>query len=135
MIKKYILFSDDVRNEENGKLMVIGLLGAAIVPEKLPLTMPFAVTAAISVEGTGDGRITGTLRHVDSGTEVLSFEARGTIGHETDILIPFKFSRVRFEKPGLYEILLKPEGQEEGLRESFRVAEPAADKIQAISLA
>jgi hypothetical protein len=129
--KKYFLTSEDVRKEEGtGQLIVIGLFVSDILPNKLPMTMSIAFTWGLHVEGLGDIKIEGKLRHVESDTAVLSFTASGTVEPDSendrsaDFLLPFRFKHVKFDKAGTYEVSLKAEGQEESIVESFRIAEP-----------
>ena len=63
---RYILISDDVRTENNGKLMLIGLYGDEILVPRLPLAIPLAFTAGIVLEGEGAFDLSGKLRHPDS---------------------------------------------------------------------
>jgi hypothetical protein len=119
--KRFILIADDVRTEDNGKAIVIGLYGPDILTAKVPLAMPLAFLAGVAIKSRSKIKLRGSLTHLDSGRELLSFGAEGETRGNTNVLIPFKFPVVTFEKPGLYEVSLQIEGQEEPLTERFSV--------------
>ena len=118
---RFILISDDVRTEDNGKLIVIGLHGSEIQVPHLPVAIPLAFTAGIHLEGQGAFNLSGTLRHSNSGEELLSFWAKGETQKSGAGYVPFKFATVHFREAGIYEVSLAVEGQEEWMTEPFEI--------------
>ncbi len=120
-ILRYILVSDDVRKEDNGKLMVIGLHGHEILVTRLPITIPLAFTAGIVFEGEGAFDLSGKLRHSESGDELLTFGATGAAKKSGSAYVPFKFPMIQLKDAGVYQVVLAVKGQDDVLTESFAV--------------
>ena len=118
---RYILISDDVRTENNGKLIVIGLYGPEILVQRLPIAIPLAFTAGIVLESEGAFDLSGKLIRPDSAEELLTFGATGEAKKSGAAYVPFKFPIVKFSQAGIYEVSLAVEGQEERLTETFEL--------------
>ena len=93
--------------------MLIGLYGDEILVPRLPLAIPLAFTVGMVLEGEGAFDLSGKLSHPDSGEELLKFGATGEAKKGGAAHVPFRFPIVQFKEPGVYEVLLAVEGQEE----------------------
>ena len=118
---RHILISDDVRTENNGKLLLIGLYSREMDTQRLPLIIPLAFTVGVLIEGDGAFALTGKLTRPASGEELLTFEATGKTRKSGAGYVPFKFPSVTFKDAGIYEVSVCVKGQEERLAETFEV--------------
>ena len=118
---RFILISDDVRTEDNGKLIVIGLQGNEIHVPHLPVAIPLAFTTGIMLEGGGAFKLSGKLMHGRSGEELLTFWAKGEAVKGGIAYVPFKFGSIQFREPGTYHVSIVVAGDEEHLTESFEI--------------
>ena len=115
------VISDDVRIENNQKLMLIGLYGPEIHLQTLPAVIPLAFTAGIVIDGEGKFRLSGKLKRSGSDKELLTFGAKVAAKKKGTGYVPFKFPCVNLEEAGTYEVSLGVEGQDEQLTELFEV--------------
>ena len=114
-IKPNLQFSvmcDDVRREENGKFMLIGLF-EAINSKKFPATHPSMFV--INRWCKGEGTFTQKIRLVSARDNAVIFQTDDQVFELTDIYkhhtLISKFNNISFKGPGKYwlEVLLDKE--------------------------
>jgi hypothetical protein len=94
-----ILFCDDVRQEANGKHILIGVFGADILPTMLPGVLPLAIYLRVFGMTKGDHHFRITLTTND-GDLLGEIEGRTTVFDDTTASIfPFSAVAIHIEKP------------------------------------
>jgi len=120
---RYILICDDVRREDNGKLILIGLYLPDMVVQQIPFLMPtlsFFLNLESDRPGTFAFRI--TIQHQESGT--ILGQAMGMIpvaNPAAPIIIPVKVGGVQFNSAGLYSFSMSVDGQPDPLVATWNV--------------
>lgn len=120
---KYTIICDDVRREDNGKLIILGVYMGAIVVPQLPFVLP-TLTIFSMLEGDRPESWSWklSLQNLEKGK--LIAEARGfaNVLKQGLVVMPMKFGAIRFEDPGVYSAALEIEGHKEPVTTSFTVA-------------
>src|SRR5438034_10478377 len=110
----YMLICDEVRVENTGKLIVIGLYGADIRVPKFPFifsSLTFVQAMMIDVAGTY--QFHGRINHAESETAVASFEGGMEVGSPGFGFVPIRFGNLELAKEGHYIFTLNVNGQVE----------------------
>ncbi len=113
---RYILMCDDVRREDNGKFIVLGMYTPDMVVQQIPFLMP-TLTFLINLESDrpGNFQFQTKVEHQESGTIVPQTQAMGIIAIANPLqtaVIPVKFVGVVFNVQGLYSFSLELTGQQ-----------------------
>jgi hypothetical protein len=120
--QKYILVCDEVRQENNGKFMVIGLYTPDMTLPQIPFVLP-SLTFFIALDsdrpGTHQCRI--SLQHLETG-QVLA-QGMGGFGFLRPGLatFPIKFNNVQIMGAGAYTFSLTIDGERDPITTSFNV--------------
>lgn len=105
----YTLVCDDVRREQSGKLIVIGMYTAGVVLQRIPANLPgLTFLTALQPTAAGKWEFTFRLSHVATGA-VLGPE--GKIEIEVPkvggpAVIPIRIGPLNFQMPGEYAFTL-----------------------------
>jgi len=119
---KYTLICDDVRQENNGKLIVIGLYLPDIAAFQIPVLLPsLTFIQALESDRPGQWTFRMKLTHLESGHQVA--EAMGAINVAQPGLAVsvVKFGNVTFDRLGTYNMTLTIEEHREPILVSFNV--------------
>lgn len=110
----YILMCDDVRREDNGKLMVLGLYPVDMTIQQIPAVLPsLTFFCNLSSDRPGTYRVSVKLRHEESGRAAgEALAAFPILDPRGPIIAPIKFSPVQLNSAGLYSFSLEIEGQQ-----------------------
>src|SRR5437867_1005357 len=98
---KYTLICDDLRREDNAKLLVVGLYTGVIGLPQLPFTMPLTFAMFLDFDTVGHHSIKFRLQHLETGRSLT--EGRGGFFSQQPGLAaaPIKFL-VQFDTAGVY---------------------------------
>jgi hypothetical protein len=119
---KYTLVCDDVRQENNGKLLIIGLYTPNIAAFQIPMALPsLSFLQAVETDRPGQFTFRLQLQHLESGHQTA--EARGVLnfvqpGYGINVV---RFSNVLIDRLGTYNVILTVEDQREPIMTSFDV--------------
>ena len=108
LIHKYTLVCDEIRREDNGKLMIIGLYTPGLVLPKFPAQLSkltFMNYLDVTAPGTWD--LAFKLNHTDTGA-IVSPEGRAKVevSEIGVLLMPIVIVNVNFQMPGNYTFTL-----------------------------
>lgn len=117
----YTLCCDDVRQENNGKFIVVGLYTPDIVVPAVPFalaTLCFFVVFTVDTKSQGKRNINFRLKQGDNLVAGGSgqIEVRGTTA-----ALPLRFGGVQLPTAGMYVFVLEIEGEPEAITHEFRV--------------
>jgi hypothetical protein len=119
---KYILMCDEVRVENNGKLMLLGLYMPDMTVPQLPFVIP-SLTFLIALESDRPGtiQIRFAIQLLDSGQNLG--EGMGATGFPKPGLavMPIQLRNVSIQTAGTYVFSITFEGQREPITHSFNV--------------
>jgi|SRR5579862_69319 len=112
---RYILMADDVRREDNGKFIILGMYTPDMVVQQIPFLMP-TLTFFLNLESDRPGNFGFKTKvvHQDTGTVLQQTVAMGLLAitdPQLPTMIPVKFVGVIFNAQGLYSFSLEIENQ------------------------
>jgi hypothetical protein len=100
------LVCDDVRVEDNGKLLVIGVYTPNIVLPGLPALLPtLALFHLWRADTAGQYPIQLRLGHPESGSDLVKWVLNFNVTAPGDGVAMSKFANVHFEHAGRYELV------------------------------
>lgn len=108
---RYTIICDDLRREDNGKLIVLGMYMGTITIPQLPFILPtLTILALMDVDRPESLSWKMTVQHLERGRTIL--EARGflTAPQPGPVVMPVKFGGVRLDEGGTYHAVLGQEG-------------------------
>ena len=111
--QRYMLLCDDVRKEDNGKMLLLGVYTPDMTVPQLPFVAPtLAFFFCLEADRPGNWSTKFKLQHMETGQVV--FEGMGGIGFpKVGAAVNFiKFGNVQFVSAGSYVFSLDIEGQE-----------------------
>lgn len=108
---EYTLLCDDVRREDNGKLILIGLYTPHIVIPMLPMGFPsLSFVIAFTSDGPARHQIRAQLRHLETGHslgELMGMLQHAQAGLGVGVL---RFPNLIFTQAGHYNLVVTVEG-------------------------
>jgi len=113
---------DDIRREDNGKLLLIGVYGQSIAVPQFPATLPSLVFfQGLESDRPGSWTVRMRLQHLDTGQKVM--EGMGMINFRQPGAgaNPIRLPGVQFQNPGTYHFVLDIEGQPDPIMYEFSV--------------
>lgn len=121
---KYTLICDDVRREDNGKMIIVGVYGPVLGLSQLPMILPSGLTFLSFWDcdrpGMVDLKI--KLQLLEGGTRPL-IEARANINvvQPGPAALPIKLGPIQFNAAGAYNLVIDIDGQKEPVIVPFTV--------------
>jgi hypothetical protein len=113
---RYVLMSDDIRREDSGKFIVIGLYTPDMVVPQIPFLMPtLAFFANLETDRQGNFNFRTRVQHQETGDVLPTTVAMGTLAitnPQLPVILPFKFGGISFNAQGLYSFSLEIDGQD-----------------------
>lgn len=119
---KYILMCDEVRQEVNGKFIIIGLYTPDMTIPQIPFGLP-SLTFFVAVESDrpGNFQMRFSLSHLESGQHVV--EGMGGVGFPRPgvgtMILPLR--NVPIQSAGSYVFSLTIEGQRDPITSTFNI--------------
>jgi hypothetical protein len=110
---RYILVCDDVRREDNGKIIIIGLYLPDMAVPQIPFVLP-TLTFFCNLESDRPGNFSMRvkLRHEDSGRDIAEAIAMLPVVDPTQpVIVPIKFGNAQIGSAGLYSFSLEIQDQ------------------------
>jgi hypothetical protein len=113
----YTIICDDVRREDNGKLIVLGMYMGTITVPMLPFVFPtLTVLSLFHGEKPESWSWRLSIQNLENNSQVIA-EARGfaTVPAPGPGIMPVKFTGLPITQAGAYQIVLEREGDREPL--------------------
>ena len=133
---KYTLVCDEVRQENNGKFIVIGVYTPGIVLPRFPTGLPkltFFNCFEPSENGAWD--LGFQLRHVDTGAIVgpdgrikIEIQIKAETGGIPQSYVPITIPNIQFQMPGMYAFTLNG-ANFEGVTVAFPVTQQSTTRV------
>jgi len=119
---RYVLVCDEVRQENTGKFIIVGLYTPDLIVGQIPVVLP-GLTFFIGVESDRPGnyqcRI--SLQHLETGQLVAQGMAGFTIQRPGFGPIPIRLANLQLNAIGAYVFTLQVDGEREPITASFSV--------------
>lgn len=109
---KFTLVCDDVRREDNGKLLILGVYNQIILVPQFPVVLPMLTFLHyLDSDRPGTWSVRMRLEHLETGQRLL--DAMGIIGFQQPGggTHPVRIAPAQFQVPGVYNFVLEVEGQ------------------------
>jgi len=119
---KYTLVCEDVRQEINGKFIILGLYTPDIVFPQIPTTLPsLTFFQCLESDRPGHWSLTLTLQHLETGRKLI--EAHGGVVFQRPglAIAQVKFGNVQFQVAGPYNFVVQIESQADPIITEFSV--------------
>jgi hypothetical protein len=118
----YTIICDDVRREDNGKLLLLGMyLGTIAVPQ-LPTLLPsFTVLSIFESDRPGTWSWKLAIQRLESGKTIAEAKGFANVQQPGTGVMPIKFGGLRFDETGAYAVTIEIEGQPEPFVTNFFV--------------
>ena len=140
---RYMLVCDQIRQEANGKFLIVGLYTPDIVVDAVPAVLPM-LAFLVALDSTEAGTITATFQfsHADQILVCGSIEA--ILARPGVVILPFNVGPVQVMSAGLYTFSVQIVGQATPLTHTFAVhlnatmpaaAVPRGDRVFALRAA
>lgn len=111
-ILRSTLLCDDVRREDSGKLIIIGVYTPHIVVQSTPAVLSLWTFQVWEADAVSTNRLTILVRHIESRTTVFEGAAHVAIPGSGQGFLAFPFGRLRFDLPGPYEFVVMIDGDD-----------------------
>jgi hypothetical protein len=123
---KYTLICDDIRREDNGKLMILGMYGPVVLVPQIPFTLPtMAFLVAVESDRLGQWGMKFRVQLLETGRALI--EGNGFFGVQQPGfgLASIKFSQVTFQALGVYNFIVQIEEHRDPIITEFSVQLPS----------
>ncbi len=112
----FTIVCDDVRREDNGKLLILGMYMGTIAVPQLPFVLPMLTILAL-VEGDRPESWSWklTIQNLERGKTIAEARGFANVPQPGPGVMPVKFGALRFDEAGPYNVVLEIEGQREPL--------------------
>lgn len=119
---KYTITCDQVRKEDNGKYMLLGVYTPDILVPQLPFSLPL-LTFFMCLEADGPGKhdIKFQLSHLETGKSIASGGGEINFAEPGLAYFPIAFGTIHLEAVGVYTFSMKSSDQENPLITEFSV--------------
>ena len=119
---KYALICDEVRREDNGKLIIIGMYTPNMAVPQLPFVLPqLTLFVHLESDATGHAGLHMKLQRLEDGQTLVEAHGGLVFQRPGGGLSHLTFGNVRFMAAGAYNFILEIEGQKEPLIVPFNV--------------
>jgi hypothetical protein len=119
---KYTIICDEVRREDNGKLIVLGMYVGVLTVPQIPFTLP-SLTFFHLLESDRPGQygMTGKLQVLETGRTIVEFRGGFGLLQPSPVVIPLRLGNVLLQEVGAYQFILEIEGEREPIITQFSV--------------
>jgi hypothetical protein len=119
---KYTLLCDDVRREDNGKLIVLGLYFGVITVPQFPAILPsLTVLSVFNADRPSNSPFTMRVQRLENGRTIFEAQGFAPVLQPGPVVMPVKVAPVRFDEAGAYNITTEVTGQTGQLLFDFAV--------------
>ncbi len=122
---RYILMADDVRREDNGKIIILGMYTPDMAVAQIPFVMPtLSFFLSLESDRPGNFRFSTRITHQDTGNVLPQTEGMGMLAIQNPQqagIAAVKFVGVTFSAQGLYSFSLEMDGQRDPIVSTFNV--------------
>jgi hypothetical protein len=109
---RYTIICDDVRKEDNGKLLIVGMYMGIIAVPQLPFVMPsLTFFQVLNSDRPGHWAMALKLRHLETGRNLVEAHGGMVCQQPGLAVMPVKFGAVQFQAVGPYHFIVEIEGQ------------------------
>lgn len=104
-IEARTVFCDDIRREDNGKMILIGVYADDLIPGAMPSAFPLSLWISIKGERIGSDRLTVTLSQ-PGGNQLKLNGQIGEVPEDASASLIFSGLPIEIKEPGLIAVTL-----------------------------
>ena len=119
---RYTLVCDEVRREDNGKLLLIGVYQHIILVPQFPATFPLTFVQALESDRPGNWSVRMRLQHLETGQRIMEGMGALTFQKPGFAFNPVRLPPVQFQASGTYHFVIEVENQPEPIIYEFALA-------------
>jgi hypothetical protein len=119
---KYILVCDEVRQENTGKFLIIGLYTPDMTVPQLPFLLPhLTFFVALETDRPGNYGFRLQLQHLDSGARLADGMGGFGVLRPGMAVFPIRMQNIQIAASGSYMLSISIDGEREPITTSFNV--------------
>jgi hypothetical protein len=123
---KYTIICDDVRREDNGKMMLIGVYNDKIVVPQIPFQLPtLTFFIALDADRPGNWMMKFRIEQLETRRPMVEGHAGANITIPGPVFVPIKFAPLVFQALGDYSFWAEIEGLPEPIVAPFALILPS----------
>jgi hypothetical protein len=127
---KYTLVCEDVRMENNGKFIVLGLFTNGIATTQIPFPCPtLTLFHSLNIDTPGQYKFRMRLMQLENGSVIAQVDGGFTLPQPGAVPLVLKIPNPQFKAFGTYTVSLEIEGQPEPFLTEFQVTLVTAAQI------
>lgn len=128
---RYTLVCEDVRVENTGKFIILGLFTNGIGTTQIPFPLPsLTFFHALQIQQPGQFKFKMRVSHLDNGNLIAQVEGGFAAPQAAEIAFPIKIPNPQFNAFGIYTVSLEIEGQPEPFLTQFQVSLVTAPQVR-----
>jgi len=110
---RYTIVCDEVRKEDNGKILVIGMYMGNIAVPQIPFSLP-SLTFLQVLDSDRPGHFSMRLRvqHLETGNTLVDGHGGMMFQQPGVAVMPIRFGNIAFQAVGTYNFIVEVEGQQ-----------------------
>jgi len=106
------LICDEIRREDNGKLLFVGVYTPNLVVRQLPATLPLCAFQMWDSDSSATHQFRLVIQHMESRSVVLDGSMSIDVPSAGTGFLTLRMGLLRFETEGTYELLVLLDGQD-----------------------
>jgi hypothetical protein len=119
---KYTLICDDVRREDNGKLMIIGMYTGTIGLPQIPYVLPsLTFFTCVDSDRPGHWSMKFRIHHLETGANIIEGHGAIVCQQPGPALVPIRIAPLQFQAVGAYNFVIDIEEHREPIVTDFNV--------------
>jgi len=103
---------DQVRKEDNGKFLLIGVYVDTILVTSFPVSLPLTFFVKLHVDEPGVYGLQMRIERMDGGDPLLRAEGGIAGPQRGPVFVPISTPPITFQQPGAYNFVIETEGSE-----------------------
>lgn len=130
---QFTITCEDLRREDNGKLLILGMFTGNIGTPQIPFAMPsLTFIQFFEADAIANHQVRMRLTHLESGQQLAEAHAMVNVVQPGPVMLPLKLPNIVFNDRGTYSMATEVDGQREPMISSFTVviAPPQAQTQQ-----
>jgi hypothetical protein len=118
---------DEVRREDNGKLIIIGLYTPNILIPQLPFTFPsLSFFQVFDSDRSGRFPFRARLTHMEAGHEIAGAMGLMEVAQPGTVISMIRFGNLQLDRVGAFAFVVNVNGQPDPISSTFEVILQAA---------
>ena len=112
---KYTLICDDVRQENTGKFLIIGVYQGVVGVQQIPIGLPNGLTFFQGWDADRPEQVDMKVKiqHLETGQSIIEARAGMQVLRPGHAMLPLKLAPIQFNAYGAYNLVVEVDGQKD----------------------